>query len=790
MTYDKSTMTTAMLAAARQAAGSDWSGMKGPFRHVLGSEQSALGRLFDVRAAGEIGDDAVAAELGRERRVMLAELAELGVVAGPTVEEAVRRALDGFRSALSDALVGGGRRSARARQARNGRAAAGKVQHTPISRRRLNARPDTVDFRDLVYVPTLVEVGTEIPLARYRRARVPILDQGEEGACTGFGLATMVHYLLRTRKVKPDRAGVSPRMLYAMARRYDEWPGESYEGSSCRGAMKGWHKHGVCAEALWRHDPDEPDFTLTETRSADAQQRALGAYFRVNHKDLVAMHAAITEVGVLYASADVHEGWDGVDDDGRIPFGDTARVLGGHAFAIVAYDREGFWLQNSWGRSWGRGGFGHISYADWLKHGSDVWVARLGVPIEAAARAVSVRTSFTASSRAKAYAYDDVRPHVVSVGNNGALRTTGNIGTTPEAVRRIVNEDFARITAGWKTKRLVLYAHGGLVGEDPAVQRVAEYRRTMLDRECYPLAFVWHSDYWSTITAMLEDVVKRRRSEGAIDATNDFMLDRLDDGLEPLARAFTGKASWDEMKENALAATRSAAGAVRFVAAEIAGLVARTKVDVHLIAHSAGSILLAPLVEHLSKPISAGGLGVPVTSCTLWAPACTMALFDGTYAPAIRDGRIGRTALYTLTDEAEQDDHCARIYNKSLLYLVSNAFEARPRIPLVRPDGVPLLGMAKFVERHRTLGRLIRDGRVRWVQAPNTLPVGTPGASGSSAHGAFDDDQATVLSTLGFILDGGRRTGVTAKAAAELYQPKPGASRLRSLRAGLEDATR
>lgn len=29
-----------------------------------------------------------------------------------------------------------------------------------------------------------------------------------------------------------------------MARRYGEWPGENYEGSSARGAMKGWHQHG------------------------------------------------------------------------------------------------------------------------------------------------------------------------------------------------------------------------------------------------------------------------------------------------------------------------------------------------------------------------------------------------------------------------------------------------------------------------------------------------------------------------------------------------------------------
>ena len=36
-------------------------------------------------------------------------------------------------------------------------------------------------------------------------------------------------------------------MFYELAKLYDEWPGQDYEGSSCRGALKGWHKHGVCS---------------------------------------------------------------------------------------------------------------------------------------------------------------------------------------------------------------------------------------------------------------------------------------------------------------------------------------------------------------------------------------------------------------------------------------------------------------------------------------------------------------------------------------------------------------
>ncbi|HUQ27359.1 MAG TPA: hypothetical protein VM051_02140, partial [Usitatibacter sp.] len=65
----------------------------------------------------------------------------------------------------------------------------------------LDARRDTLDFRDLMYEPTLVEVPAYRTLDEYRRADVPILDQGAEGACTGFGLATVAHYLLRTHRV-------------------------------------------------------------------------------------------------------------------------------------------------------------------------------------------------------------------------------------------------------------------------------------------------------------------------------------------------------------------------------------------------------------------------------------------------------------------------------------------------------------------------------------------------------------------------------------------------------------
>ena len=617
------------------------------------------------------------------------------------------------------------------------------------------ARPDTIDFRDLMYIPTLVEVPTSIPIEMYQLVGVPILDQGREGACTGFGLATVANYLLRTRKLGENVPPVSPRMLYEMARRYDEWPGVNYSGSSARGAMKGWHKHGVCSEDTWKYVFNKSDTVLTPVRANEAAYRPLGAYFRVNHKDLVSMHCAIAEVGILYASGKVHEGWapSRLQPDGSIPFQPDYKISGGHAFAIVAYDDQGFWIQNSWSNSWGKGGFGRISYDDWLANGTDVWVARLGVPVQMARQAQSA-TAASSTKPTTVASYVDLRPHVISLGNNGALKPDGQYGTCEDDVATIIQKDIPRITKNWKKKRIFLYAHGGLVPETVFLQRISDYRATMLDEEVYPLGFVWHSDFWSTATNIVKDGFGQIRPEGALDNALDFLLDRLDDSLERLVRRVPSKAFWDEMKENAVRATTSTDGGVRHVLKQLAKLAAKTPdLEIHVGGHSAGGIFMAPLVQLLtakgkitSGPLKGStGFGLPIASCTLWAPGITVENFNLTYLPVLQSDQIERFALYTLTDEAERNDNVGKIYNKSLLYLVGNALED--------VVGKPLLGLARDIERDKQLAGIFNKTSRVWIQAPTEEDVPPKMSSNATSHGAFDDDPVTVKSTLLRILN-------------------------------------
>ncbi len=653
---------------------------------------------------------------------------------------------------------------------------------TAETARLLDARPDTADFRDRMFEPTLVDVPTNVPLSRFTALKVPVLDQGDEGACTAFGLASVAHTLLRTRVSGADDTRVSTRMFYDMARRYDEWSGESYSGSSCRGAMKGWHKHGVCSDREWPYTPGTRLEPYTDTRARDALRNPLGAYSRVNHKDLVAMHAAFAEVGVLYASSAVHDGWLKPPASGKIAWHEQD-VLGYHAFALVAYDGDGFWFQNSWGAKWGRQGIGWISYDEWLERGTDVWVARLAVPVHLRRAQSAAISNSSIGRQSVGYSQADLRPHIVSLGNDGRLRDSGRFGTTSDDVRNIVRKDMREITKSWKKKRILLYAHGGLVSEESAVQRVADFREAMLKQEIYPLCFSWKTDFWTTLGNILRDAA-RPRSEGLIEKAKDLLLDRLDDTLEPLARTIGGKTLWDEMKENALLATSAVArgsdgGLVECGgAAQVARLVHEwaaedRAVELHIAGHSAGSILMAPVLQWLttSGQVASGpargmlGMGAKVASVNLWAPAITMEMFLMSYVPAIEAGMVDRACLFTLTDKAEQDDNCSRIYNKSLLYMVAHAFEHQARSWIDRrlSQGTPIAGMARFLLAktvadqafgYERVHALMRAGRLDWVQSPTAgEPAGSRNGSDSTSHGGFDDDRATLQATIARILD-------------------------------------
>jgi hypothetical protein len=196
-------------------------------------------------------------------------------------------------------------------------------------------RPDAVDFRDREYTPTLAYVPRALPVEAAMARGVPIEDQRTSLACTGFALQAVAHHLMWAAELDEGATGsmpadlrVSAQMFWDLARRYDEFPGDDQGGSTVRAAIKGWHKHGVCAEQVWDTSvPGEEAGVITTRRAEDAAERPLGAYFRVDPTDLVAIHAALAEAKVLLAAVRVHAGWYQLFDVEQVEDPDTKEII-------------------------------------------------------------------------------------------------------------------------------------------------------------------------------------------------------------------------------------------------------------------------------------------------------------------------------------------------------------------------------------------------------------------------------------------------------------------------------
>ena len=171
----------------------------------------------------------------------------------------------------------------------------------------LNVRPDVYDFRDLPYTPSLVAIKNQVEPPDWPKKR--IRRQGGEGACTGHALAAVIDIQHAKRSVasggearSEDLKPVSSRMLYEMARAYDDMPNDWLPGSSLRGALKGFFHNGVCPEEDAPYFANEPAWRLEINMAKKARNCGLGGYFRLGSA-IYDYHAALNEVGSIYCSA-------------------------------------------------------------------------------------------------------------------------------------------------------------------------------------------------------------------------------------------------------------------------------------------------------------------------------------------------------------------------------------------------------------------------------------------------------------------------------------------------------
>ncbi|AUX78339.1 peptidase C1 family protein (plasmid) [Sinorhizobium fredii] len=582
--------------------------------------------------------------------------------------------------------------------------------------------PDLPDIRDRFYFPTL----RALPGSIYPSIAFPVRDQGDSSFCTGFALAHVIDVLTHRETLATRPLQVSARMLYEMAKRNDEWAGTAYEGSSIRGALSGFHRNGVCRLDL-SPDGSNGEWVLSYEMNKDARENRLGAYYRL-HPDLSDFHAALDEVGVIYASAQIHENWKEPVNGQIAPGGG---LIGGHAFAIVGYDATGFWILNSWGPSWGNGGIAHWLYEDWAATLMDAWVLQLGVraPTAFSAMPRGAPSAATIPQAKAAPNRSDIVGHFINI-DDGRYVVNGRYASPTllemqETVKRLTDPT-ANQGAGYD--HLVIYCHGGLNSLDDEANRIATWKRhDVFGRNgVYNFHLMWGSGFFDEAFGALS----QSQSGRAAGWITDFLFET------GLGKAL-GSRAWRNMKQDAVAAfdrNGEYNGGTFGLKPLLQGVVKAKKKrpKVHLVGHSAGSIVLGELLANLDQfEIQ----DLEIASIHLMAPACTTDFFERRYEPFLQRKGAWKLAdkiyLYQMRDSLELADTVAAAglpgYGRSLLYLVSRAYEDKPNMPLA--------GMEKFSSQ------LPRSDLLEIDRSKSATTE-------STTHGGFDNDAATMTTIM------------------------------------------
>lgn len=192
--------------------------------------------------------------------------------------------------------------------------------------------------------PVRAAIGAR-PVRRDKTWRTgPILDQGREGACVGYGwtaeaLSTPVAVdLNRVRASVPRTPQEFAPYVYRTAQTIDEWEGADYSGTSVLAGAKTLKLLGLIKEYRWA-------FSIEDVTDA------------------------VLSVGPVVLGIEWYEGMYEAPGGVVRPFG---AIVGGHCLTVVGYrvaspflnGEDGFLLQNSWGTAWGGNGLALIGKSD------------------------------------------------------------------------------------------------------------------------------------------------------------------------------------------------------------------------------------------------------------------------------------------------------------------------------------------------------------------------------------------------------------------------------------------
>lgn len=192
-------------------------------------------------------------------------------------------------------------------------------------------------------------------------------DQGATGSCVGWGTADgLVRWHLVKANMLAKDEKLSVRYVWMASKETDEFTSApttfiESDGTSLKSALDIVRKYGIVKDkvlpfASGKLYPDEE-----KTFYALAAQRKIASYFNLG-RVTSDWRKWLANKGPILTRLDVDATWDNASaTQGNLDLYQPSTARGGHCVTLVGYKPEGFIVRNSWGTSWGDGGFAYAS---------------------------------------------------------------------------------------------------------------------------------------------------------------------------------------------------------------------------------------------------------------------------------------------------------------------------------------------------------------------------------------------------------------------------------------------
>lgn len=210
------------------------------------------------------------------------------------------------------------------------------------------------DPRSLAFAHGVLPASAIKPVQWTRR--IPILDQGDVGSCTGNALTGVLgtDSAGRTAPTEVAVAADSKGVFRTGSYQLDEtFATLAYELNTRLDSIKGQYP---------------PDDTGSSGIACGKTGQALGLLTGYTHAfSLDALKSALQAGPVMIGIVWLNSMFD-PRADGTVVVDQSSGVAGGHELVVSGWDGTRFRLDNSWGTSWGDHGSGYVAEADmqWL----------------------------------------------------------------------------------------------------------------------------------------------------------------------------------------------------------------------------------------------------------------------------------------------------------------------------------------------------------------------------------------------------------------------------------------